>query len=438
MTKWVLIVAGGLWPLIAAMGGQGYSPLITIGGLLCVWGAAPRMKLRLYMIVLLAALEFIAASARWSPRPISVIDLDLAHGSIAIRLEVLRLGSVLLWGGVLMEAARTLSPKDAQLVVRVATVGVFVQVVFVALLAIFEKSALAFFYPKGNFDEGVQNISRNSLQLALAAPLLIVGLGRSMTFTRALAVEITVFLAVAAVLVARGVDAGIVSVAVGLGCVAVVRLFPRSGFRILGTLLASIVISAPLTFGWLTRVTNHPQITDSATWRLAIWTRVLRIVHENPIFGAGLGVLRTVKDRIPDGPEKGQLLVPNHSHNMVLQLWAETGAIGATLVALTFLCVGFRLPRPDKLGVSGYLAAALGGGYMSVCLVSFDLWNELWWAGAAFLAVFSTVIWRLETVGALADGRKSPQLLLAGEAEELGEPEMFDGSGERLTGQAVN
>jgi O-antigen ligase len=361
LTKWVLIVAGGLWPLIAAMGGQGYSPLITLGGMLCVWGAAPRMKLRFYLIVLAAAREFIAASARWSPRPISVIDLDLAHGSIAIRLEVLRLGSVLLWGGVLMEAARTLSARDAQLVVRVATIGILVQLVLVALAALFERNLLALFYPKGNFDEGVQNISRNSLQMALAAPMLIVGLGRTMTFTRALAVEVGVFLAISLALIARGVDAGIVSVGVGIGCVAVVRLFPRSGFRIIGGLLSMIVVTAPLSFGWLTRVTHHPQVTDSTTWRLAIWTRVLRIIHENPVFGAGLGVLRTIDDKIPDGPQKGQLLVPNHSHNMVLQLWAESGAIGATLVALAILCASFRMPRPGKLGVSGYLAAALAG-----------------------------------------------------------------------------
>lgn len=412
MTKWVLIVAGGLWPFIAAMGGQGYSPLITVCGLLCIRAAAPRMKLRLYIVVLLAALEFIAASARWSPRPINLIDLDLAHGSIAIRLEVLRLGSVLLWGGVLMEAARSLSHRDAQFVVRAATIGILVQLVFVALLAIFEKNALALFYPRGNLDEGVQNISRNSLQMALAAPMLIVGLGRTLSFTRAVAVEIGVFLAISLALIARGVDAGIVSVGVGLGCVAIVRLLPRSGFRVIGVALASIVITAPLTFGWLTRIANHPMVTDSPTWRLAIWTRVLRVIHENPIFGAGLGVLRTIDDKIPDGPQKGQMLVPNHAHNMALQLWAETGAIGASLVAAAILCASFRLPRPDRLGVSGYLAAALAGQYMSVCLVSFDLWNELWWAGVAFLAAFATAFWRLETTAPPQEEAAQPRRLL--------------------------
>ena len=101
------------------------------------------------------------------------------------------------------------------------------------MLAVFEQQALAFFYPDpASRGEGVQNISRNGIIMALAAPFLIVGMGRSLPFSRALVVEIAVFVAVLAVLLTRGVHGGIVSIAAGLAAVAVVRVFPRYGFRI--------------------------------------------------------------------------------------------------------------------------------------------------------------------------------------------------------------
>jgi hypothetical protein len=81
---------------------------------------------------------------------------------------------------------------------------------------------------------------------------------------------------------------------------------------------------------------------------------------------------------------------------MVLQLWAESGAIGASLVAITLLLAGFRMPEPRRLGVAGFLAAALAGQFMAIALVSFDLWNDWWWACAGLLAALTVVMARAE------------------------------------------
>src|SRR5262249_7052807 len=211
-------------------------------------------------------------------------------------------------------------------------------------------------------------------------------------------IEIAVFVVVIAVLATRGVNGGIVSTAAGLMSVAVVRLFPVNGFRILGGLIASIILSAPVVFGYLSRGADETLATDSNNWRLAIWRKVIEIIDKDPIFGQGLGVLRTMKDKIPSGVFKDQLAIPNHAHNMVLQLWAETGAIGASLVALAIVLAGFRLPEPRRLGVAGFLAAALAGGFIAIALVSFDLWNDWWWATAGLLAAMIVVMMRAETI----------------------------------------
>jgi hypothetical protein len=399
VVQWVLIAVGGLWPLIAFGGGQGFSVLLMLAGILCFWAGAPQMKLRFYMIAAFAALEFAAASARWSPRPINFVDINLAAGSIHVRFEVLKVGSGLLFAAILASAARTLTPTQARLVVRVVSVALLVQLIVVAVLAAFEKQTLQVFSPlMPNQGEGVQNISRNGIIMALAAPFLIVGMGRSLSFSRALFVEIAVFVAITIVLLTRGVNGGIVSIAAGLAAVAVVRIFPRNGFRILGATLAFIVAAAPLFFGFMTKGADATTATTSPEWRLAIWRRVLDVIREDPIFGQGLGVLRTMKETIPTGAFKGELYVPNHAHNMVLQLWAETGAIGASLVVVTLLAVGFRMPQPRALGVAGFLAAALAGQFMAIALVSFDLWNDWWWSAGGLLAALIVVMARAEAI----------------------------------------
>jgi O-antigen ligase len=395
LVLWVLIVVGCLWPFIALAGGLGFAPLLGIAAILTLPIGAPRMKLRLYMIAAFAALEFAFASSHWSPRPVEYFDINFLELRFTIKFEVLRLALGLLWAGVLASAAQTLTPQKARLLVRVVTIALLLQLVIVALLAIFEKQALELFAPlMPNSGEGVQNISRNGIIMALAAPLLIVGMGWSLSFSRALVVEVVVFLAVTAVLLTRGVHGGIVSIVAGLLAVAIVRLFPRYGFRILGVILAFTVVATPLIFGFISRGSDATAPTNSADWRLAIWGRVVEVVREDPFFGQGVGVLRTIDERIPSGVFAGDLLVPNHAHNMVLQLWAETGAIGASLVAIAILTAGFRMPQPRMLGVAGFLAAALAGQFMAIGLVSFDLWNDWWWAAAAFLASFIVVVYR--------------------------------------------
>ena len=399
MVPWVLIAVGGLWPLIAFAGGLGFAPLLGIAAILTLPVGAPKMKLRFYMIAVFAALEFAFASSQWSPRPVEFFDINVFELRFTIKFEVLRLSLALLWGGVLASAAATLTPQRARLLVRIVTVALLVQLAIVALLAIFEQQALALFAPlMPNQGEGVQNISRNGIIMALAAPLLIVGMGRSLTFSRALLVEITVFVAVTAVLLTRGVHGGIVSIIAGLLAVGVVRVFPRNGFKILGALMAFTIAATPMVFGLISRGADAATATNSVDWRLAIWRRVVEVIREDPFFGQGVGVLRTIDEKIPSGMFAGELLVPNHAHNMVLQLWAETGAIGAALVAIAVLIAGFRMPAPRNLGVAGFLAAALAGQFMAIGLVSFDLWNDWWWATAAFLAAFTVVVYRAETI----------------------------------------
>jgi hypothetical protein len=94
---------------------------------------------------------------------------------------------------------------------------------------------------------------------------------------------------------------------------------------------------------------------------------------------------------------------------MVLQLWAETGVIGASLVAAAIVLAAFRMQQPRFLGVAGFLAAALAGQFMAVALASFDLWNDWWWACAGLLAALTVVMARAEAIDDPARMLPAPQ-----------------------------
>jgi O-antigen ligase len=178
----------------------------------------------------------------------------------------------------------------------------------------------------------------------------------------------------------------------------VVRIFPRSGFKLIGIGIAFLVLLTPFIFDFLSANANIENAADSASQRLAIWKRALDVVDKDPIFGSGLGVLRTITETVPAGAFEGQLLIPNHPHSMTLQIWAETGGIGASLFALAIVLVAFRMPEPRRLGVSGFLAAALAAQFMSVGILSFDLWNNWLWACGGIVAALIVAMARAEAI----------------------------------------
>jgi peptidoglycan/LPS O-acetylase OafA/YrhL len=96
-----------------------------------------------------------------------------------------------------------------------------------------------------------------------------------------------------------------------------------------------------------------------------------------------------MQDTIDSGMFKGQLQIPNHPHNMMLQLWAETGGIGAGLLALAIVLAGWRLPAPWLHGAASLKGAAIAGAMTAVACVSFDLWREWWWAVGGLLGALA-------------------------------------------------
>lgn len=390
MTTVVLGALWVLWPFVALAGGLGFSILVALAAVLLLPSVARSLRPRLYFAVLLAFFVYAGVSAIWSPREQVLIEIDFSQLQVSVRSEMLRVGLQILALGGLIAGGMRLDDKGRERILRLAHIGIVVQLAMLVVLTLFEQQLLDWltaFVP--DTGEGVQNISRNCLIMSLAAPVLAIGLTRGRSMTLGLGLGFLVVMATAVIVAVRGVNAGLLAIAAAGVCAGIVHLVPRHGFKIIGAGIAALVMSAPLVFGFLSQGADFATADDSSSYRAAIWQRVIALINEEPITGHGLGALRTVRETIEAGAFAGQFTVPNHSHNMMLQLWAETGAIGAGLLSLAIVLAGWRIPHMQKLGLAGYKAAAVAGGMIAVAAVSFDLWNEWWWAIGGLLAMLA-------------------------------------------------
>lgn len=390
MTIVVLGALWALWPLIALAGGLGFSVLSGLAALILLPAIARSLRPRPYFLALAAFFIFAGVSALWSPREQALVEIDFGELQFAVRSEMLRVGLQVLAQGALLAGALRLGEAGRAAVQRIAHTALGLQLAMLVVLTAFEPQILQMLTAiVPDTGEGVQNISRNSLIMAAAAPLLAIGLmqGRSLAAGGLLAAVVVA--ATAAICAMRGVNSGLLAIAAAGASVVLVRLLPKAGFKLIALGTAALLMTAPLAFGLLSQGADFATADDSSSYRAAIWQRVITLIGEEPITGHGVGVLRTIREPIETGLFAGQWTVPNHSHNMMLQLWAETGVIGAGLLSLAIVLAGWRMPDARTLGPAGHKGAALAGAMVAVAMVSFDLWNEWWWAVGGLLAVLA-------------------------------------------------
>jgi O-antigen ligase len=186
--------------------------------------------------------------------------------------------------------------------------------------------------------------------------------------------------------------------------IALVGLLPRMGFRWLFGGLAGYVAAAPVLFAAMIRLLDPvaQMLPDSFRSRLWSWEIVIGRMSDAPFFGHGLSATRTWKETFATHPEwlaqlpdfwKDYQIVPGHPHNMALQIWAETGMMGAVLAALALVALGFQLPRPGELRPEiRFAVAGLTGAAASIFSFAYSLWNEGFWASVV-LAAAAIILW---------------------------------------------
>jgi len=183
--------------------------------------------------------------------------------------------------------------------------------------------------------------------------------------------------ALAAVLVVGLSLAGQAAALVGIIVLALAFRLPRAVLGLLAGGMTLFALAAPFGLRLLTthRAVLAAYLKHSGFERLEIWDSATTHVLERPLLGWGIGNA----EAIPSA-----LLQSSHGvypHNQWIELWVETGAIGAALglaFALLILRRISRVAAPVRPFACAVFAAAVVISY-----VNFEVTTDSWWAALA-------------------------------------------------------
>ena len=394
-----------LWPVIAYMGAQGYTGAVAIAALLGLAYVRVR-EVRVYAVALIAFVSWIVAAGFWAPEAKALLVGDMRDGSFSMDMPGIRFGLTALAGLGVIVATSAVSEQSSRTSLGVIVGVAVVQFFGVVGTALFTPQILALLAPISDpVLEMPQNLIRNANAFMLLLPFLLAWVWhRKNDYWRMAAVALCIvsFAAFAQ----TGTQTGLTGTALMLACMAIVKLWPKNGFRILFSGLAVYVTLAPLLLGWgVAQLRGFgiplPQSFFSRTYS---WELVREKVSEAPIMGHGLEASYTWTDTYGDHPDwladavarydqevafawEIYPVVPGHPHNMPLQVWAEAGMIGACLAAIFLFFLGWRLKAPALWSpISRYAAAGLIGVCTAVSSFAYSMWNEAFWASAVLAA----------------------------------------------------
>ncbi len=395
-----------LWPIIAYMGAQGYTGAVGIAVLLGLIYIRVR-NIRPYAIAFGAFILWIVAAGFWAPEAKDLLTGDVFSGTFSMDMPGIRFGLTALAGTGVIAATYSIAVGAGRRSLNVIVGVAMVQFIGVVGTALFTPQILALLAPISDpVLEMPQNLIRNANSFMLLLPFLLAWIWHrsGSDYWRLAAVGLGL-ISVAA-FAQTGTQTGIMGTVLALIGMAVVKIWPRNGFRIIFSTLAVYITLAPILLGWgvaQIRALGVP-LPQSFFSRTYSWELVRSKIGEAPFKGHGLEASYTWTDTFGDHPEwladavaryhaeveyawEIYPVVPGHPHNMPLQVWADTGMIGASLAAIFLFFLGWRLKAPqDWSPVARYAAAGLVGACVAVSSFAYSMWNEAFWASAILAA----------------------------------------------------
>jgi exopolysaccharide production protein ExoQ len=365
---------------------RGIAPLASIAGLfaggliLSANGPPSRPGLAAPLPLLGALLIWGAVSATWSIDPLRSLDLAA------------RLAGLFAAGLAMAVAAELIS---APLRLTAFLVVGFILGIALATIDVATHGALT----KPFSDRSYQITWLNQASVTFAILLLTVSVvmveigGRLAGLMFAAAAAATVY-----VLAATSAK---VALAAGLPMAFLCYYWRLRAARAAALVSILVVITAPLTFARLERVSDFAATADavkfSAGHRLLIWSFVGDRIAEHPLAGWGLDSSRAIPGS-KDPIEAGATWLPLHPHNAPLQLWLELGVPGAVLMSLLAAGAWFALGRAQWPRL---FAAAAGGNLTTGFVASFatyGIWQE-WWQGTLWFSLFLVLVMERAATG---------------------------------------
>jgi O-antigen ligase len=153
------------------------------------------------------------------------------------------------------------------------------------------------------------------------------------------------------------------------------------------TVLAFALILPLAIFAYDMGGTTTHWVKESGQHRFEIWHFAAQKTLERPLLGYGFNASRYVPngDAVSRFLPPGHPVIPLHPHDAFLQVWLETGAVGAIIV-LAILLAGLRATTYWPASVARFTLPGYAAGLV-IAGLAFGIWQSWWMATIAFGAV---------------------------------------------------
>lgn len=386
-----------LWPIMGFMGAQGYTGSVAVGALL----ALPFLRLKRLPALAWAVMAFlvwIMVLTVIHPSTEPLIEGSLLSGDFSVNLPGLRFTLLSLAAMTVIHACLQITPGGGHQSLIVSRWSAGFHAALVACIALFMQQIIAAIAATGQSDPAsmMQNLLRNANVFTLLLPFLLLSIqdskmGLSANMWAGGLIGLSVF-----AFVLTGTQTALLAVIVMLLFMGVARLWPQQGLPVLCRGLASFVLLAPLILPYAvkTYLQTGWVLAPSFYSRAKGWQMISEKIAESPITGHGIEASYSWAQTFSDRPEwlaeaearfgadmgwAHYEILNSHPHNMPIQIWVETGAIGAVLTALALVLLGQHLRR-IKHAALAQSAAGLLGICAVISSVNYNMWNDAYWA----------------------------------------------------------
>lgn len=183
--------------------------------------------------------------------------------------------------------------------------------------------------------------------------------------------------------VLSGLNVVIGAMVLSIICMLLAAVYPKAAIRTLTGFAMMLVGFAPIVSAMAMATSSGLRAAMPFSWehRMVTWSYVGERIREHPIIGHGFDASRTFDATFSARGFDGMAVVSLHPHNAGLQIWLETGLIGAVLAATLIYLLGQQAlkfsdgGRARSMAVAGVIAPII-----LISSVSYGVWQHWWWA----------------------------------------------------------
>lgn len=381
-----LVLVLVLTPIIAHAGGLGFVPLVFLMGLagLVFCLLSRRFIFTKVQQALVVFTLYLCLSANWSPYE---ADIFITNYN-----KLLIMSIALYWSVYLFDLA---AKKNSKKLITLILIMSFLEaiVLFVDIKTQYSLTmAIETLYTS---EDRLYRLVQTEMNLGHAIIFLVLVLSPVLVFIfsrYSKYISLTVSVIIVSLIIFAAIfnhlAIGIFSVIAVLSAMGFGYIYPRfaPSFFIFISILTIILAPVLAYFSFLI---TEPGLTDfPMSWdhRFRMWGYCWNIISEHPFVGAGFDASRTFNDSFIAQDGRNLSLLSLHPHNLGVQIWTETGLVGAVLASILLLSLIKPLKKNTNNSKSSSAYSGVIVASLTISSLTIGAW-QLWWWSAVFLAL---------------------------------------------------